>query len=435
MINLNEVISWTNGQVLLEGNSEFDGIGTDTRGGLKHKLFIALRGENFDAHQFLEKALHQETYGILIDKLEFYQQLVENNKIQAFKKANVSIVLVDDTLKGLQNLAAHYRRKMGTKIIAITGSNGKTTSKEFTAQVLKSHFHIHYNVGSFNNHWGVPISLLQLKEEHQVAVIEMGMDHYHEIENLVKIADPDIVVCTMVGNAHIENFGSLENISKAKEEIYIFAKAEAIRIFNLDNEYTKKMFDKYNLHGRAITFSESSISSEVCLKVKESHIDFLSIQGTILGVENQIKVGVFGVQNITNIMVAASVGVALGLSADVIWNSLTHIKTNWGRNQFVSSDRGCKILFDGYNANFDSMTSLLKNFSQLRTSGVKVAVLAEMLAIGDKTNDFHQRIGALAVVCGFREIIFYGKPWQAFLEGVKRAVNEMKVEVNCLATQ
>lgn len=417
MLEKNKVAQWMNAQVLNSKSEQFAGIGSDTRKALNGKLFFALRGENFDAHNFLEKALDQGASGIVIDKKDMWEAL-------AAEKANVTVFLVEDTLKALQKLAHHYRMEMGTTILSITGSNGKTTSKEFCAKVLSSFFNTHYNEGSFNNHWGVPFSLMDLKPEHQVAIIEMGMNHAHEIEELVKIAEPNIVVCTMVGNAHIEHFGSQDKIAEAKQEIYQFSSPQATRIFNLDNPWTKKMFEKYGkTHPQTITFSESMDSADVQMKVVEFSINSLTIEGRISGVAQRLEVPVFGEQNLTNIMVAASAALAMKVSPERIWESLKKIKTNWGRNQFVTSDKGGKILFDGYNANPDSVRSLLQNFAKLETRGPKIAVLAEMLELGDKSAEFHKEIGKLVAQSGFDYVFFYGKPFQEFEAGV-REINQ-----------
>lgn len=412
MFELKKLTVWMEATILQVEKTEFLEVASDTRKDLKGKLFFALRGEKFDAHQFLEKAIEQGAAGLVIDKSEKFDELKEKAKY-------ITVFLVKDTLKALQSLAHEYRLALGTKIISITGSNGKTTSKEFTAQVLSSFFKVHFNSGSYNNHWGVPFSLLALKSEHEIGIIEIGMSHAREIENLVKIACPQIVVCTMVGNAHIEHFGKLEKIAEAKEEIYKYSDPNGIRIFNLDNEYTYKMYVKYGLErNQTFTFSTSLKEADVLMKVIEFNIDALTIEGSILGVKNKIKVPIFGEQNITNIMVAATIAIALQVQPEKVWDSLRGLSTNWGRNQFLKSDLGGKILFDGYNANSDSMKSLLLNFSKLKTKGKKIAVLAEMLEQGDMSVECHKNLGIQVANSGFDIVFFYGKPWKEFKEGV-----------------
>ncbi|MBN8535944.1 MAG: UDP-N-acetylmuramoyl-tripeptide--D-alanyl-D-alanine ligase [Deltaproteobacteria bacterium] len=412
MFELKKLKVWMEATILQAERTEFLEVASDTRKDLKGKLFFALRGENFDAHQFLEKAIEQGAAGLVIDKSEKFDEIKEKSK-------SITVFLVKDTLTALQSLAHEYRLALGTKIISITGSNGKTTAKEFTAQVLSVFFKTHFNSGSYNNHWGVPFSLLALKPEHEIGIIEIGMSHPHEIEKLVKIACPQIVVCTMVGNAHIEHFGTVEKIAEAKEEIYKYSDPNGIKIFNLDNEHTYKMYVKYGFNrSQAFTFSTNRKEADVFMKVNEFKIDSLTIEGSILGVKNTIQVPIFGEQNITNIMVAATIAIALRVQPERVWDSLKGLSTNWGRNQFLQSDIGGKILFDGYNANSDSMKSLLLNFSKLKTRGKKIAVLAEMLEQGDMSAECHKNLGIQVANSGFDIVFFYGKPWKEFKEGV-----------------
>jgi UDP-N-acetylmuramoyl-tripeptide--D-alanyl-D-alanine ligase len=227
-LSIDELISATQGTALSQINSNFTGVGTDTRANLAGKLFVALRGEAHDAHQYLDKAVQAGAAALLVDKID--------PKFETLKE-KVSIIQVPDTLKAFQDLGSFWRRKMNLKVIGITGSNGKTTTKEFTAEILSSKFKTHYSKGSFNNHWGVPISLLDITPEHEIAVIEMGMNAFREIETLAKIAEPDIVVVTMVGQTQGGALGGIEGVAKAKEEIYRFAPENALQIFNLDNLY------------------------------------------------------------------------------------------------------------------------------------------------------------------------------------------------------
>ncbi|MEK6628547.1 MAG: UDP-N-acetylmuramoyl-tripeptide--D-alanyl-D-alanine ligase, partial [Bdellovibrionota bacterium] len=230
--HLNQIAKWTDAQIISEHQKEFLQLGTDTRKDLTGQVFIALKGVAYDAHHYLDQAVQKGASALIVHELpEKFQHL----------KSQISILKVKDTLKALQDFAHHYRNTLNTKIIGITGSNGKTTTKEFTAQILGQYKKTHFSEGSFNNHWGVPMTLLSIPQDADFAVIEMGMNHAGEITQLVKIANPDIVVCTMVGTAHLEFFGTQENIAKAKSEIYMESKSETIRIFNQDQDLTFDM--------------------------------------------------------------------------------------------------------------------------------------------------------------------------------------------------
>ena len=206
---LENIATWTSGKILSQHALQFDFVGTDTRSDLSDKLFVALQGENYDGHNFLDQAVQQGAKALLIHRLEPKFEHLKNQ---------VSIIQVADTLQALQDFSHHYRKTLKAKIIGITGSNGKTTTKEFTAQILNSFKKTHYNQGSFNNHWGVPLTILQIEADAEYAVVEMGMNHAGEIKKLVAIADPDIVVCTMVGTAHLDSLGHRKKSPKLSKK-------------------------------------------------------------------------------------------------------------------------------------------------------------------------------------------------------------------------
>jgi UDP-N-acetylmuramoyl-tripeptide--D-alanyl-D-alanine ligase len=323
----------------------------------------------------------------------------------------------------LQDLA-HYSRKISkATILAITGSNGKTTSKEFAAAVIGTQKEVHYSKGSFNNHWGLPFSLLAQSERAEVSILEMGMNHAGEIKSLCQISEPDIVVCTVVGRAHIEHFeNGIEGIAAAKEEIYEFAPSAARRIYNLDNPWTQKMFirsrQKFPKADRILSFSQINPKADVFLQLEKMTMTSLSIKGRILAVEGKAEVPVFGAQNLTNLMVAASSALAVGMTAEEVWKGLEKCRTNWGRNQLLKTKSGAEILFDGYNANPDSMTALLLNLASI-TAGAKIGVFAEMLELGPTAAASHLEIGEKAGAAGLDVIWFYGQHCQDFEAGVK----------------
>jgi UDP-N-acetylmuramoyl-tripeptide--D-alanyl-D-alanine ligase len=397
------------GKILSQKQSEFSGIGTDTRKDLKSLVFFAIKGENFDAHDFLDKAVAQGAGCLVIDHLDPKFAELKNQ---------VSIVQVGDSLKAIQDLSSWWRHQHKAKILGLAGSNGKTTTKEFTATLLKEKFKTLYSQGSFNNHIGVPLSLLSLTPEHEMAVIEIGMNHAGEITELVKIADPDAVVVTMVGRAHIEHFGTIEKIAEAKSETYTAARADAVRIFNLDNPFTLKMYDAWKSRSKSLTFS-SEKKADVQLRVIEATIKGLKIKGHIDGLEKEIFVPVFGEQNLTNLMAAATLALSQGLDPKLIWSGLEKCKTTWGRNQFIELKSGAHVLFDAYNANPDSMKALFGNMSTMKNYKRRFAVLAEMLELGEIAGVTHQELGELVGRADLEGISFYGPHAADFERGVR----------------
>lgn len=413
-ISLSFALQAMQGQALSEKANGFRGVGSDTRVNLTGQLFFALKGDSFDAHEFLDKAVEQGASGLVVHDWPFRFESL---------KSKVTVIQVADTLKALQDLAQAARMKSPALFVGITGSNGKTTSKEFSAAVLSPWRKVHFPKGSFNNHWGVPFTILAQPEDSQVSLIEMGMNHAGEIRRLCEIARPDIAVVSMVGRAHIENFGSIDGIAGAKEEIYKFAKPEAIRIYNLDNAWTLKMHQRaatdYPQARRIMSFSSQNPKADVFLKIEELDMSSILVNGHIGGVEGQSRIHIFGEQNLVNLMVAASVALASGLTPAEIWKTLDRCKTNWGRNQLVKLKSGAELLFDGYNANPDSMKALLENVRLLRSKGQKVGVFAQMLELGDQSVDLHRELGEMVGRASLDVVWFYGADAPAFEAGLK----------------
>ena len=410
--NLENIATWTEGKILSQHAESFDFVGTDTRSNLSDKLFIALQGENYDAHDFLDQAFQKGAKALLIHRLEpKFEHL----------KSKISIIQVANTLQALQDFSSHYRKSVKTKIIGITGSNGKTTTKEFTAQILNSFKKTHYNQGSFNNHWGVPLTLLQIEADAEFAVIEMGMNHAGEIKKLVEIADPDVVVCTMVGTAHLEYFGTQKKIAEAKQEIYLYSRPDTVRIFNQDQDLTFDMMypaAKAFPASRMLSFSDRNNKADVYLHIDELSPQHIKVRGVIAGVEGQATVPVFGKQNLVNLMAACTTAYACQMPPEKIWQALSECRTTWGRNQFIKTKSGAEILFDGYNANPDSMVALIGNIPLLQTSGRKIGIFGQMKELGIDSAEAHRKIGLATGKAGFSEIYFIGEDCKFFAEGV-----------------
>lgn len=423
VLQLDDVLTWSAGKLLNRAHDSFDFIGTDSRVNLKDKLFIPLRGDLFDGHMFIKAAIENGCSGIIFDRKS-------NPKIAIDPNSHVTHIEVDDTLLALQAIAHGYRRKLNKTILAITGSAGKTTTKEFTHQILSKIKKTYANQGSLNNHWGVPFSLLSMRQADQFGVIEMGMSNYGEIQRLVEIAQPDIVVCTMVGLAHFEHFGSHENIAKAKNEIYKFSKKNAIRIFNLDDPHVKKMRDDFiasNTKESTLSFSEVQRSADVFMQIKSISSQGLQLEGQIMGKEGRALVSVFGRHNLTNILAATALAAASGMSPNLIWSSLGTLKTNWGRNQLLKADGGAQIIFDGYNANPDSMESLVENIAETPVTGRRILILGEMLELGENKGQFHFELGQKIRDKEFDQVIFYGPSWQQFKSAFSAGTNRTQV--------
>ncbi len=409
-----QLMDATGAEALSSKTVAFSGIGTDTRQNLRGQLFIALKGEAFDAHQFLDKAAEQGAAALLVHE--------KSPRVLELAK-KLSVYFVPDTLRALQQLATWSRRQSRAQILGITGSNGKTTTKEFTAALIGSCRRVHYNEGSFNNHWGVPFTLLQLPQDCDVAVVEMGMNHAGEITELVRITEPNVVVCTTVGRAHIEFFGTIEKIAEAKSEIYKAAGLRVRRIYNLDNKHTHNMYvdalGEYPKEG-ILTFSAEDPRADVHLILESMTLKEMKIKGIIGGVQGEARVSVFGRQNMTNLMAAATLGLAADLSPKEVWAGLPHCKTNWGRNQLVALKSGAQMIFDAYNANPDSMKALIENVKSLKLDGKKVGVFGQMRELGPTSSELHKELATFAGEAGYERIYFIGEDWKSFQDGLEQ---------------
>ncbi len=419
-LTLSEIQEATSGKILSQKNANFEGVGTDTRRDLSHQVFIALKGENFDAHKFLDSAVEKGAQCLLIHEAQgASSELLEK----------VSVVLVDDTLKALQNLGRFVRKRENPQVIAITGSNGKTSTKEFVAQILSTCKRTHWSKGSFNNHWGVPLTLLDMDQGCEIAVVEMGMNDYGEIEQLVDIAEPNCVCVTNVGSAHIGFFKSLENIAKAKEEIYRFSAEGTTAVFNLDNYYTSQMLQNWiKLRGKeeVLRFSRAKDAhAEVNLDITKQSKQGIAVKGQIGGISGEAQIPLFGSHNLENIMAAACLALSAEIPAEKIWQSLPKLKTAWGRSHWLDhATTGARILFDGYNANPDSFKSLMSNLKSLDEPGKLIGCFGEMLELGDLSMEAHENLGTELGRCGFERLWFFGPSAEAFRRGYLREGSE-----------
>ena len=344
------------------------GICTDSRKINKNSIFFALKGDKFNGNKFAKSAIEKGASFAVIDEKEY----LDNKE---------NYILVEDTLTTLQNLANFHRKKLKTKIIGITGSNGKTTSKELISSVLKTHFKTYCTKGNLNNHIGVPLSLLEISKETEFAIIEMGANHIGEIKLLSEIAEPNYGYITNFGKAHLEGFGSEEGVVKGKTELYNFLfKNSGFIFFNLDDEKQKHLLSDYN-----DKFSFGKKSADLNYNVKsENPTIIIEVNNTI------IESTLFGNYNIHNIISAISIGLFLEIPIEKIKNGISgYVSTN-NRSQIVNLNSN-KIILDAYNANPSSMLLAIKSFEESDFQN-KVLILGDMYELGKYEKKFHQEI-------------------------------------------
>jgi len=344
------------------------GVVTDSRKIKNNCIFFSLKGENFNGNEFANSAVEKGAMLAVVDEKKFSQN-----------KENY--ILVENCLETLQNLANFHRKKLNTKIIGITGSNGKTTTKELINSVLKTHFITYCTKGNLNNHIGVPLSLLEISKNTEVAIIEMGANHIGEIKLLSEIVEPDYGYITNFGKAHLEGFGSEEGVIKGKTELYKFLfKRNGFIFYNSDDEKQKHLLSDYkNKFGFGIK------SSDLNYTIKSENPTI------ILEVNNNIiESTLFGNYNIQNIISAVTVGMYLEIPIKKICNGISNYISSNNRSQIVEINSN-KIILDAYNANPSSMLLAIKSFEKSKLQN-KVLILGDMFELGQYENKFHQEI-------------------------------------------
>jgi UDP-N-acetylmuramoyl-tripeptide--D-alanyl-D-alanine ligase len=405
--NVDDLTKITQGKLIQKQDSFVYGISTDSRTVQSGDLFIPLTGEKFNGHDYIEQVVAKGAACAFIS---------ENMKAPV----KMSLIKVPDTLKALQDLAAFHRKAYPFKIIGITGSNGKTTTKFFTEKILSGQFKTYASEKSFNNHIGVPLTLLQLKADTEIGIVEMGMNHPGEIATLTLMSDPDVTLVTNVGRAHLMDFGDVKKIAIEKNEIYRNSRHNSVKVFNLDNEYTAEMHRKARAIGKCITFSGEDTKANVHFKIKEMNLERLIVTGNINGVAGEAQVQIFGAHNVVNLMGASAIALAVGMTPENIWKALPNCQTVWGRNMLIDLKSKAKLIFDGYNANPDSMKALIDNISGIQNSGKKIVILGDMLEMGAQAEELHQELGELVGKKKFDTVWFLGQFSKAFERGIKK---------------
>lgn len=362
-------------------------ISTDTRKIAQDSLFFALKGDNFDANTFASEALLKGAKYVVIDNPAY--------------KTGDNMLLVPDSLTALQNLARHHRRELGLPVIGLTGSNGKTTTKELINAVLSKKYNTTATIGNLNNHIGVPLTLLSFTHETEIGIVEMGANHQKEIAFLCSIAEPNFGYITNFGKAHLEGFGGYEGVIKGKSELYDYLKENIKTAFvNLDDpiqrEKTKDMshytfaVDNYNCDVRI-----DGVSANPMVTIKYSGQD--------------IKSHLIGIYNATNISAAITIGHHFKVSDEKIKDAIEGYIPSNNRSQLLEKNTN-KIILDAYNANPSSMQAAITNFLQLDTEeSYKIAVLGDMFELGQESHEEHAKIVQSLVNEEGIEVYFVGK--------------------------
>lgn len=350
---------------------QYPEISTDSRKIKPNSLFFALKGEHFNGNKYAQDALKKGAAMAIIDEEEY--------------QVPGKTIVVDDTLKSLQDLANLHRRKLGIPILAITGSNGKTTTKELVANVLAQKFNLQYTRGNLNNHIGVPLTLLSMDSSTEFGIVEMGANHPGEIASLCTIADPDFGLITNVGKAHLEGFGSFEGVKKTKAELYNYLKGKAGKIFiNADNPHLNEMaegiINKITYGKENADFTGEPITSPPFVHIKAN------FPKGVLYLNTQL-IGNF---NFENVLAAACIGNFFGVDPLKIQSAIKAYQPQNIRSQLIQKG-DLKIIMDAYNANPTSMQASITSFLS-STAGKSYLILGDMLELGEYSKKEHLRV-------------------------------------------
>lgn len=361
-------------------------ISTDSRNCPPGSIFFALKGDLFDGNQFAEKALETAVYAIIDDQ---------------GVKTDDRMILTGNVLQTLQQLARLHRKTLGIPLIGITGTNGKTTTKELLASVLSTRFNTLFTIGNYNNHIGVPLTLLRLTDQHEIAVVEMGANHPGEIAELAGIALPDYGIITNVGYAHLEGFGSFEGVIRTKGELYDFLRKTNGTIFiDQDNEFLLPIAEDIN----RITYGNNKrcyVSGEI--------IDcdpYLRFRWEYQNEMHVVSTKLVGGYNLSNLLAAITVGNYFSVTADSMNEAIANYVPQNNRSQLKKTDKN-ELIIDAYNANPSSMQAALTNFSILKASP-KTVILGDMLELGVESSFLHLEVIKQLEISNFDQVILCG---------------------------
>lgn len=392
-LSLSDVADMTSGKLLNSQAKDVavNGVGIDTRKIKSDELFIAIKGERFDAHHFVQDLEGKVAAALVSEVID----------------CDVPQVLVKDTKLALAALAQAWRSRFTEAVIGLTGSNGKTTLKEMVSAILSQEGNVLATLGNFNNDIGMPLTILRIRDEHDYAVIEMGANHFDEIDFLTNIAKPNIAVINNAGPAHLEGFGDVEGVSRAKGEIFNGLAEDGIAIINADDDYADywKSLNKGHTQRKVITFGIAA----------DADVSGVYQGGGLLTVkvnkdEAQVQLNLQGKHNAMNALAATSVAVALGVDLQTVKKGLESLQAVPGRLAIIKGMQGCNLLDDTYNANPASVNAAIDVLAEV--SGTRVMVLGDMGELGgnDETiKSIHADIGAKANHAGIEKMFCFGK--------------------------
>lgn len=408
-LSIREIIAAVDG-TLLSGRDDItvDSVSTNTRELSPGALFIPIKGDKFNGHDFIDNAFEAGALATLTAEHDNIE--LDQNKIY---------IKVRDTRVALQRLAAYYRSKFDIPVVGVTGSVGKTSTKEMIASVLSEKFKVHKTSGNLNGQIGLPLTLLGLEAGHEVAVVEMGISEFNEMEALAEMARPSHAVLTNIGVTHIENLLTRENIFKEKFKITSFLREEDYLFVNGDDDILCKTQGSADFNVISFGITNDCMFTARNLSMKNETTRFEVLHD---GACREFVIPTIGEHNVYNALVAIAIGLSMGMTLDEIQAGLSRFK-NLNMRQSIHHLSDITLIDDTYNANPDSMKSALKVLAQLPKKGRKIAVLGDMLELGEMATALHEEVGRVAAQLGVDIVMTVGALAKAIAEGATPAVH------------
>lgn len=386
---------------------EIKGVSIDTRTIKEGELFVAIKGDRFDGHDFVAAAIKQGAWGVMVKR-----SFRNPDALQGLR----NIVPVDDTLISLQELSLMHRKRHMIPVVGITGSNGKTTTKEMTASILGLAGSVLKNEGNLNNHIGVPLTLLKLDRRHRAAVIEMGMSAAGEIALLTRLAAPTVGVITNVGPAHLEFLKSTDNVARAKGELLQMMDTQGTAVLNADDRYYGTLRERFGG-----TVSSFGVANRADVRARDIRQEREATYFTITTQDSStaVRLPAVGKHNVLNALAAAAASLAAGATLAAVKTGLEQFRPLVMRSE-LRTINGRLVFADCYNANPESMRAALETLALLKAGGRAVAVLGDMLELGDVSAEAHREIGRAAARSGVDVLIVVGGSARFLAEGARQ---------------
>ncbi|HWO96162.1 MAG TPA: UDP-N-acetylmuramoyl-tripeptide--D-alanyl-D-alanine ligase [Bacillus sp. (in: firmicutes)] len=397
----------------LQGHSEVvvKGVSINTRTIERGNLFVPIKGEKFNGHDFVQQAIESGAAAVLW------------NQSEPNVPRDIPVVLVEDTLAALQQMAKKYCEQVGVKVVGVTGSNGKTTTKDMIFSVLSTTYQVLKTEGNFNNHIGMPLTMLRLKEDTEIAILEMGMSSRGEIELLSRLALPDVAVITNIGESHLMDLGSREEIANAKLEIVSGLKKEGVLIYNGDEPLLTSRLTQSDI--QTVTFGQNAENDLYPISIEQEQ------QSTIFTISQApdvtYEIPVLGVHNVQNALAAIAVGRYFNIPFSTIAEGLKSLKLTNMRMELISSLRGFDIINDAYNASPTSMKAAISLLENLKGYNRKFIVFGDMLELGEQEKQFHYEIGRIIDPEKINYVFTYGDLGMEIAKGAQEAFGKERI--------